>query len=213
MKLAMTLAFAFFCVSPVAHGQVGASKAKAANPGLELTSVDAFANRNWNAEDVRVRGFFLGMSKVDADKVAAKQGLALNCLRWCGVCDSENVLCNGIDLRFDTDGLVDAIAVGRPLEEASQALQRFSVTQKFKGQTFVFFHKYSNTLRLKLFGLESSRKEDKVGRTTTYFYPDRGIEIFVFLSTDKNAEESEAELSVTFTQPKKPQAQEPKSSR
>ena len=81
------------------------------------------------------------------------------------------------------------------------------MTQKFKGKTYIFFHWYTNALRLKLFGPESSRKEDKVGRTTTYFYPGRGIEIFVFLSTDKNAEESQKGLSVTFTQPKKPESQ------
>ncbi|HLZ14195.1 MAG TPA: hypothetical protein VKP58_16555 [Candidatus Acidoferrum sp.] len=204
IKFAVIVAFAFVSTAALAQGQVGVSRVQAVSPsGLELTSVDAFANRNWNAKDVRVLGFFLGMSQADADNTAAKQSLALNCLRWCGVCDKGNVLCSGIDLHFDTDGHVDAIAVGRPLEEASQALRKFSVTQKFRGKTYIFFHKYSNALRLELFGPESGRKEDTV-RARTYLYPLRGIEIYVNLSTDKNAQENEADLSVTFTLPKQP---------
>lgn len=178
----------------------------------ELTEVDAFASRDWNAQDIRILGFFLGMTKAKADETARKQDLLLNCLNWCGVCNKQKTLCSGIGLHFDNDGHIDAISVGRPLQEASPALRKFSVTQRFKGKTHLFFHNYSNTLRIKLFGPESDRNEDKAMRTTTYFYPQRGVEIHVDLSPNKNIHENDADLDITFKRPKKPEAQASKSS-
>lgn len=199
-------------VTPAGRAQAGIAQDHEVRHGIELTDVDAFANRNWNAEDIRVLGFFLGMGKSEADETAHKQYLILNCLNWCGVCNKEKTLCNGIGLHFDSNGHIDAITVGRPLQEASPALRRFSVTQRFKGKTYLFFHHYSNALRVRLFGLESDRKEDTTVREITYFYAQLGLEISVNLSPNKSIQENEADLDVTFTRPKKPPVQGSKTS-
>src|SRR5437660_643562 len=186
---------------------------------LELTQVDVFATRNWNSEDIRVLDFHLGMSRADALENARKRNLNLIAstrgdsapcsVSECVVCDQQNILCDGIELHFGNDDHVEGIDIMRPLQEAPQDLRRASVTQQFKGQTYLFFHSYSNAVRLKLFGPESGHEgADPSTRTTKYVYPRLGMEVYVSVSAHKRVLESKADLTVYFVYPKKsgPQA-------
>jgi hypothetical protein len=172
---------------------------------LEITKADVFAKHNWTAEEISVLGFYLGMSKTDAVENARKQDLRLRCLNYCDVCDNQNILCNGIGLGFGSDERIEGIYVMKPLEEAPPDLRRFSVTQQFKGQTYVFFHRYSTDLRLKLFGRESGHEGDGPRvRSTTYLYPSIGLKIYLSLSGNTRITERDADLDVYFAHPKKP---------
>ena len=92
----------------------------------------------------------------------------------------------------------------RPLQEAPPIMWIASATRQFKGQTYLFFHKYSNDLRLKLFGSEFGREgEDVRTRSTIYLYPQLGMKIYVSLSGNGRVPESEADLMVYFVRPKK----------
>ena len=172
---------------------------------LEITQVDVFAKHNWTAKDISVLGFYLDMNRVDADENAHKRGLLLECLNYCDVCDKQNVLCSGIMLHFGSDDRVEEIYISKADDESSARLRRASITQRFKGQTYVFFHRYSSNLRLKLFGRESGHEgDDPATRSTTFLYPGMGIKIYLSLSGNKRITEDEADLGVSFVHPTKP---------
>jgi hypothetical protein len=174
---------------------------------LELTQVDVFAKQNWTAKDISVLGFYLDMNKVDAVENAHKHGLLLDCVRRnCDVCEKQNgVLCHGITLHLGPDDRVEEIYISKPLDESSAKLRRASVTQQFKGQTYIFFHRYSTNQRLKLFGRESGHEGDNPAvRSTTYLYPGIGIKIYLSLSGNMLITENEADLEVSFVHPTKP---------
>jgi hypothetical protein len=201
--------------SVVASGQAaGKHETPKAERPLELTQVDVFAKQNWTAEDISILGFYLGMSRTEALDNSRRRGLNLIAstaadsapcaVSECDLC-YEKHLCNGIGLHFGSDDRVEGIYVSRPPQEASPELRRASVTQQCKGQTYLFFQRYSNDLRLKLFGPESGHEGDNPAvRSTTYVYPRMGIKIFVSLSGNKRVTESEADLEVYFVQPKGP---------
>ena len=174
---------------------------------LEITQVDVFTKHNWTAEDISVLGFYVDMPKVDAAENAHRRGLLLECMTfYCDVCEKQNfVLCNGIRLHLGSNERVEEIYVYKPLEEASPKLRRASVIQQFKGQTYIFFHRYSSYLRLKLFGRESGHEgDDPATRSTTYLYPRVGIKVYLSLSGNKRITEDEADLGVSFVHPTKP---------
>jgi hypothetical protein len=191
----------------------GQAKDSAASGGgvLELTETDVLANHDWTSEAIRVLGFHLGMSRAGAVENAHKRNLNLNCLRNCDVCDQQNVLCNGISLRFGGDGNVDAIYVMRPLAESPEDLRKFSVTGEFKGQTYSLFHRYSDALRLKLLGAEVGKVEDRETRTTTYYYPRFGLTVYVDRSANPKVTNSQADLTLSFFRPNSPDTEPPKS--
>jgi hypothetical protein len=178
---------------------------------LEFTEVDVFATQKWSAEDISVIGFHLGMNRADAVENARKRSLNLIAsirgdsapcsVSNCTVCDQQNVLCDGIGVDFGKDNRIERIYIGPPLLGSPQDLRRASVTQQFKGQTYLFFHSYSNALRLKLFGPESSRQEDR-SMWMKYSYPRLGMEVDVDLSSKKRIPENKAGLSVDFVHPK-----------
>jgi hypothetical protein len=168
---------------------------------LEMTEIDVFAKSDWNSEDVTILGFGLGMSRHDAGEKARKQGLILDCVDYCDVCNGQKTLCKGIGLYFDKDNHVRSIFVVRPIAEASTTLRKFSVTEQFKGKTYQIFHQYSNALRLKLFGSEARREDDNSRGITKYFYPTQGLDVDVNLSPNKSVPENEADLIITFTHP------------
>jgi hypothetical protein len=170
---------------------------------LEMTEIDVFAKSNWNSEDVTILGFGLGMSRHDAEEKARKQGLMLDCVDYCDVCNGQKTLCKGIGLYFDKDNYVRSIFVVRPIAEASTTLRKFSVTEQFKGKAYQIFHQYSNALRLKLFGSEARREDDNSRGITKYFYPAQGLDVDVNLSLNKSVLENEADLIITFTYPDK----------
>jgi len=204
LLLSATLAFALV---QIVRGQ------KAASPQgpLEMTREDVFAARNWTSDEITVLDFHLGMNRAEAIKNARKRELELFCVRFtsCDVCDNTDTLCDGINLHLGSHDQIDSINVFRPLTDAPEDLRKFSVIQQFKGQTYVLFHSYSNVLRLKLLGPESSRQDDRFMRTTKYFYPLRGIQLYVSLSHNKQVQESDADFSVTFDLPKTPEISPP----
>lgn len=182
-----------------------AGRTKAASPihRLEMTEVDVFAKSDWTSEDITILGFGVGMSRLDAKEKAQKQGLILDCVDYCDVCNRSKTLCKGIGLYFDKDDHVRSVFVVRPIIEASPTLRKFSVTQQLKGKTYQFFHEYSNELRLKLFGSEARREDETSWGVTKFFYPMRGMDVDVNLSPNKSVPENEADLIVTFTHPEK----------
>ena len=197
---------AFACtVSVAAWGQAGSdAQASKQKHVLEMTQDDVFSEANWTSEEIKILGFQLGMSRADAEENARSHGLTLRCLKYCDVCDTKNVLCKGIGFFFAADDSIESIFVFRPLQEASEKLRNFSVTQEFKGQTFRIFHSYSNDLRLRLFGRESRKEEELVTQTTKYFYSERGVELEVALSPNKSVSETEADLTITFARGQRP---------
>ena len=179
---------------------------------LELTEMDVFATQDWSAEKISVLGFHLGMNRSEAIENARKRGLNLIAsirgdsapcsVSACSVCDQQNILCDGIGLDFGNDDLVERINIGRPILGSPQDLRKASIIQQFKGQTYAFFHGYSNELRLKLFGPDSGREEDR-SMWMKYFYPRLGIEVNIDLSSKKRVPENKENLSIDFVHPKK----------
>jgi hypothetical protein len=204
-RIVSSIAAFAWAVSVAAWGQAGSdAQASKQKHVLEMTRVDVFSEANWTSEEIKILGFHLGMSRADAEENARSHGLTLRCLKYCDVCDTKNVLCKGIGFYFGADDSIESIFVFRPLQEASQKLRNFSVTQEFKGQTFRIFHSYSNDLRLRLFGPESRKEEELVTRTTKYLYSKRGVELEVALSPNKSVSETDADLTITFARGQRP---------
>lgn len=203
-RIVSTIAVFACAVSVASWGQAGSdAQVSKQKHVLEMTRVDLFSEANWTSEEIKILGFHLGMSRADAEENARSHGLTLRCLKYCDVCDTKDVLCKGMGFHFGADDSVESIYVFRPLQEASQKLRKFSVTQEFKGQTFRIFHSYSDDLRLRLFGRESRREEEPVTRTTKYFYSKRGVELEVAFSPNKTVSETEADLTITFARGQK----------
>lgn len=196
IALLVTICVASLCATPFAeHGNASDLKSKR---NLEMTEVDVFGSSDWTSKNVRILGFRLGMTKADANENVHRLHLGLRCVDYCDVCNSENTLCNGIGLRFGSDQRVQKMFVVQPLTEAPERLKRFSVTQKFKGQTYAIFHAYSDALRIKLFGQESHREEDAATRTTTYSYPKLGVDLRASLPQNQDAPEANLIATSTF---------------
>jgi len=205
----VTVVVVLVFVSIVIRGQAQASVASNGRV-LELTQVDALGKANWSSADIGILEFHLGMSRAEAMENARKRNLNLNCVKNCDICDQQNVLCNGITLRFGSDGNVDAIYVMRPLAEAPEDLRKFSVTGQFKGHTYSLFHAYSNSLRLKVLGPAAGKVEDHATQTTTYYYPRYGLTLYVNRSANPKVSERQADLTLSFFHPNSPDTQTPK---
>jgi hypothetical protein len=195
-----------FSVSVWGAAQVtGNHETRKAGRPLEITQVDVFAQNNWTADDISVLGFHLGMNRVDAVENARKQDFGLRCLDYCAVCDRQNVLCNGIGLRFGSDDRVEKLFIMKDTPDESSEVRKASVIQQFKGQTYVFFHHYSTKLRLQLLGQESGHEgDDPRVRSTTYLYPRIGLKIYLSLTGNKRITERDSDLEVDFEHPTKP---------
>ena len=202
------------CMPPT--GQMNETRHSAkAETQLELTQADVFATRNWSSEAISVLGFRLGMKRAEAIENARKNRLDLiastladtaPCATTaCDVCEKN--ACVGVGLNFGNDDRIEAIHVMRPLRESAQDIRAASITRHFKGQTYSLFHSYSDELRLRLFGHEADRIEDRKVRATKYLYPQFGMEVSVNLSANKRIPESKADLTISFFHSAKPSGQ------
>jgi hypothetical protein len=200
------VSIAIFCCAILASGTVrGISNVNISEltSQLEMTQKDLFGTASWTAENVSILDFRLGMTRAEANENSKRQNLNLNCVDYCDVCDQKMALCDGIGLHFGSDDRVESITVMRPLSEAPEDLREFSITRQFRGQTYALFHGYSNSLRLKLLGLEDRKVEDPKLRATRYIYAHRGLEVYVSLSANRRIGESQADLTITFEHPDK----------
>ena len=218
MVFAVLTSFIVTTVGTTAEGnQAGA---KTPSRRWELTQVDVMARRNWKSEEISVLGLRLGMSRTEAIEIAQKHKLDLIAatladmapcaVSKCELCHKD--ICTGVGLQFASDDRVEAIHVMRPLREASPDIRKASITKQFKGQTYLFFHSYSDELRLKLFGEETSKVETTSDRSTKYVYPNLGVELYVSLSGNKRIPESAADLIINFIPHAKSDARVPKTS-
>ena len=191
----------FLCAALVPASHAPLAWAQSPSPGMpgggiELTRTDLFLTKDWDSKRVRILGLHIGMPRERANSEAIKQGLTLNqhgvqyvrlpCsdAESCQAYTSQG-LYTGIRLRFGREEEVVEIVIERAPEYADPAIKRANVTRSFKGQTYELFNgSYSNELRLRLFGPETSHDQvsgqfgEKI-KDTRYTYTKRGVTIRV----------------------------------
>ena len=183
---------------------------------IEITEKDLFASPNWDGNNVDVLGFRLAMTRPEANANAKRHNLLLvdpdlrnlaECSKnECEVCNSRSI-CPGITLAFGAEDEINRIDITRIPSDAATAVKKVAVDRQFKGDTYLFFHQYSNDLRLRLFGPEGSRevlskKNPSYQGKVRYEYPLRGLTIFV--SANPHGPERTSDLVISFVPPEKP---------
>lgn len=192
------------------------SKPSARN-GIEITEADLFGSKSWKSTQVRVLGFYLGMTRNQAINNAGRYSLTLLVpdLRnldacdgnKCEVCDARGI-CPGIALGFGDDGRIASIQVTRMPEDASVAVRKVAITRKFRGRTYQFFNHYSEVLRMNLLGRGVLVKKEvqsppKVPlMEVVYNYPERGVEVYASIDETSPQAPVDVDLTVSFVLPR-----------
>jgi hypothetical protein len=219
LKLSMQLLFCLaFVMSVFGSSDTNSKRSQVSNSGgeIEMTNGDLFGSQNWNSQQVRVLGFYLGMTRGEAYENARHHDLALfvpdlrnlaNCRgNVCEVCNARGV-CPGITLDFGSDERVEKMQITRVPEDAALVVREAAITQKFKGRTSDFFNNYSEELRVNLLGpgvlvrkqVNSSRKVPL--SKLIYDYPERGLRISASLDESSPKRPVDIDLSVIFMPP------------
>jgi hypothetical protein len=190
---------------------------QAESPKLtEITGTDLFASPSWNSNTVSVLGFRLGMSRSDAFTTAKNGGLRLSESKPPGEgrcnsnrCDVEVMRGSyvGVSLEFDAENHVSQIDVILTPRDAAPEIKRVAVTKRFKGETYDFFNRYSEELRLRLLG-EGVLVKKEIGSPpkvpvmhVAYRYPKRGLEIHALIDESAPKAPVDIDLTVSFVRP------------
>jgi len=178
-------------------------------PVIEITKDDLFATKNWTSEHVSVLGFHLAMSRKDAAANAENHRLKLLetavgnqsvCSKGdCDVHDAGDVWI-GLTLRFGSEDSIREIDVTTAPDDAANAVRKASVVRHFKGGTRALFDDYSNALRLRLLGAESSRedlseRDPSYSGKLKYTYLRQGLVVFVSVNPHGPARTSDLVFS------------------
>jgi hypothetical protein len=136
---------------------------------VELTQSDLFATKNWNSRDISVLGFYLGMTRQEAQDNARKQALRIAVdsthaprrhnkkqARDCDILNGQDRYV-GLSIHFDTEDRISRIVIEREPPAADPSVRRADVARRFKGSSHALFFAYTDALRVKLLGPESNR--------------------------------------------------------
>lgn len=199
----------------VCFASSGLSAAQSSKSGgglVELTRSDLFSLPDWATRDVTVDGFRLGMSTDQAFEAARSKNLkfvitlpnqATPCDNgWCDVCQSSGN-CIGLRLLFRS-GSVTAIKVAVPADAEPQ-VKESNIAKQFKGLTYIFFNRYSDTLRNRIMGyVEPKEVPDKVPGSAfvymEYHYPHLGVVVHTTIDK-RDRPQKPFDLEVDFVSP------------
>ena len=187
-----------------------------ARHSIEMTRDDLLGAKNWKSTQVRVLGFYLGMTRSHAIVNARRNGLSLltSDLRNLAACEGSDCevcyprgICPGIALRFGHDGRVTNLQLTRVPDDAAAVVRRSAITLEFKGSTYQFFNNYSEALRLRLLGpgivvksqVQSSPKVSLMD--VIYNYPERGIVIYALIDESSPQTPIDVDLAVSLVPP------------
>jgi hypothetical protein len=136
---------------------------------IELTKRDLFAIKNWTSLDISVLGFYLGMTRKEAQGNAIAQRLRIaidvpppapcphkNQGEDCDIFNRQDHYI-GLSIHFDTEDRISRIVVEREPPAADPSVRRADVARRFKGSSHALFFAYTDALRVKLLGPESNR--------------------------------------------------------
>jgi len=181
-----SLSLVFFLVLFGLSGQAAPNT----DPGaaIEITQVDLFSMRHWDATQVRIYGLGLRMSRAEAIDVLRSKGLRLmqsgpppgrfaSCSTnlYCFVAGKVPYINFGVSVTFSGEDRISEldIEVDTPTKPA--------ILEKLKGETGKFMQvPYSDEFRRRLFGPEarvdevSGRYGEKI-KDTNYIYSEYGL--------------------------------------
>jgi hypothetical protein len=161
---------------------------------VELTKNDLFSLPHWEKRTIAVDGFTLGISRIDAFRIAEAANLRLvspkpetprkpfgPCLQESCSVYAKNWV--GIDLYFDAAQRVNKIAVGTSVDEDPE-VKKDSVIQFFTGRTAQFFNDYTDAFREQLLGRTEAKVTHEGARFAhvEYDYPQSGVIVNVTLA-------------------------------
>jgi hypothetical protein len=207
-----TKLFAFLV--PCALCAAGARpQAKENAKAVELTQVDLFSLPDWQNRPVSVDEFIVGMTREQALAMAKAKDLRvasnaaprtvgeLNGPCQQGSCSVYKTRGNyiGIDLFLERDRVTKVtVAISRDMDPE---VREVNVTREFKGLTYRFFNRYSDSLRDRILGAaEGKETPERPGAAIThveYAYPRQGL--IVHTTIDKRDHPPKAfDLEVDF---------------
>ncbi|HKV05778.1 MAG TPA: hypothetical protein VJO53_11825 [Candidatus Acidoferrales bacterium] len=183
---------------------------------IELPQDDLFSYKGWTSSQVSVLGFRLGMTRAEAFSHANDQKLTFEnvdaahdtACSTASLCDLYSQgkpyrLYRGIEIHFSKDNRVEGIAIEVTPVGADTVVRRNRLSRSFVGGTYQFFEHYSDSLRLRLLGPESTKHFDQEPgmewSRTTYQYPRLGL--IVDCDYYKESPGSLFDLTVTLVPP------------
>lgn len=155
-------------------------------PMIELTRTDLFASPGWSSKSVSVLGFHLGMTKQEALENADALGIKLtgegapNYERPCSAStdcyvEDQRGFPTGITFEFGDKGKLSKLWITRAAEDKRPVRGGPPwVHWRFKGLTYELFSNYSDSLRQKVFGAETTKTIEANTDALTYYYPRLG---------------------------------------
>lgn len=175
-------------------------------PVIELTRNDLFSQTGWDSRQVSILGVRVEMTRKETQKLLRAEGYDLEDVEStnrdcrserCQVCNSKG-LCPGLALSFDASNYVTSMTIEKIPADAVASIRKAAIAKRFHGKTYSFFNDYSNALRKRLLGPESSvEANSQYPDIKAYWYDDRGI--IVSVNPGRSGLEKEYDLSVTFT--------------